>query len=120
MKKNLIITSVILATVLMACQSKYDVKKLYGEWNLSEWVIESTGKKVSNKMNMNFQKDGTYIIDYGSKKENGKFWIANEFLHTVETGKAEKKVKLLQLVQDSLMFQMNRAGQLEKVSLVKI
>ena len=70
-------------------------------------------------MDFSFQEDGRYVIDYGSVKEKGKYWIAGEFLHTVEDGQAEKKVKLTSLTGNSMKFEMNRTGSIELVSLTK-
>ena len=48
-------------------------------------------------MDMSFQSDGKYTIDYGTKKENGKYWINGEYLHTLAEGKSEMSVKIMKL-----------------------
>ena len=45
--------------------------------------------------------------------------VMSTYLHTVEDGKAEKKVEILKLTADTLIFQMNRAGTIEEVLLTK-
>lgn len=70
-------------------------------------------------MDFIFKPDRLYEIDYGSLKEKGEYWISNEFLHTVEDGQVEKKVKIISLTKDSMFFEMNRAGIIEKVIIVK-
>lgn len=103
-----------------SCQeSSLNKELIHGTWKVKKWKIESTGKVINNKMDMSFGTDGMYNIDYGSESEKGKYWISGENLHTVETGKAEKKVKILKLATDTLRIQMNRAGQLELVTLLK-
>ncbi len=105
--------------VIIGCADKYSKTDLQGNWSVSEWTKESTGKSISSKMDMNFEADGLYSIDYGSKKEAGKYWISGEYLHTVADGKSEMSVKIMNLSQDSLELQMNRGGSLEKVILLK-
>lgn len=121
MKNHKILLSICCILFLMSsCQeNKFDDHLLTGDWKLKEWKELESGKAINNAMDMSFKDDGTYVIDYGSEKESGKFWIASEYLHTVETGKAEKKVKILTLSSDSLQFQMNRGGYLENVLLLK-
>lgn len=118
MIKNLAILGCIL--FIFACANdKFDAKLLPGEWDTTSWVEQKTNKKITNKMDFSFQADGRYIIDYGSVKEKGKYWIAGEFLHTVEDGQAEKKVKLTGLTAEKMSFEMNRTGSIEVVNLDK-
>jgi len=112
-------TGLILIFLLVSCSQKYSESDLHGAWSVKEWTVESSGKTVSNKMDMNFEVDGQYAIDYGSKKENGKYWINGEYLHTVAEGKSEMSVRILDLKTDSLVMQMNRGGELEKVLLLR-
>ena len=106
--------------ILTACQSnKFDNEILIGSWEVLEWKIEETGKSVNNKLDMKFESEKNYSIDYGSKNEIGKYWIEGDFLHTVENEQAEKKVKILKLVTDTMEIQMNRGGHLERVVLIK-
>ncbi len=105
--------------LIFGCSDKYSETDMLGNWSVSEWKVESTGKTVSNKMDMDFKADGQYSIDYGSKKESGKYWISGEYLHTVAEGKSEMSVKIMNLNSDSLDIQMNRGGEMERVVLLK-
>jgi len=106
--------------IFTACQNqKFDTANLYGSWEVQEWKIEETGKLVNNTMDMKFDEAGLYSIDYGPKSESGKYWISGEFLHTVETDQAEKKVKIIRLDSDKMEIKMNRGGKLEHVILLK-
>jgi hypothetical protein len=122
MKKTKIIKSLgcMLCSILliMSCADKYSETDMHGKWSVSEWKVESTGKLISNKMDMDFQSDGQYTIDYGTKKEQGKYWIAGDYLHTVADGKSEMSVKIMKLSTDTLEIQMNRGGEMEKVLLL--
>ena len=105
--------------VVFSCMTPYDESKLLGEWKKIDWTVINSGESISNKMDFTFNPDNRYEVDYGSQKELGKYWISGEYLHTLEDGKIEKKVKILILTLDSLVFEMNRAGSLEKVTLIK-
>jgi len=107
-----------LMITISSCADKYSETDMHGDWKVSEWKKESSGKIISNKMDMNFNPDGQYSIDYGSKKESGKYWIKGEYLHTVAEGKSEMSVKILNLNSDSLVMQMNRGGEMERVVLL--
>lgn len=105
---------------IIACANdKFDELLLAGKWKTTSWVEQKTNKKITNKMDFDFGTDGRYEIDYGSVKEKGKYWIAGEFLHTVEDGQAEKKVKITSLTADKMAFEMNRTGSIEVVNLDK-
>ena len=122
MKNLLPFMSFSLFAILLStsCQSNnFDSKILLGSWEVFEWKIEKTGKSINNRMDMVFDTEENYSINYGSKSEKGKYWIAGDFLHTVETDQAEKKVKILELSADTMNIQMNRGGHLESVVLVK-
>jgi len=110
-----------LIIVFAACQpaSPFDEKLLVGSWEVKEWKIEKTGKLVKNKMDMSYQADSTYIIDYGPKSESGKYWLAGDLLHTEETDRAEKTVKIIKLTAEHMEMKMNRGGQMEHVILAK-
>ncbi|MGK0316930.1 MAG: hypothetical protein ACI86M_003168 [Saprospiraceae bacterium] len=112
--------SICVILIFASCQSnKFDTQILLGSWEVFEWKIEESGKSINNKMDMVFETEKNYSIDYGIQNEKGKYWITGEFLHTVETDQAEKKVKILQLNADTMKIQMNRGGHLESLVLVK-
>jgi len=106
--------------LFVSCKNEiFNAQNLLGSWEVKEWKIESTGKLVPNKMDMTFGSDTNYSIDYGPKTEKGKYWIDGEYLHTVATEQAEKKVKIIRLGTDTMNIKMNRGGQMENVILVK-
>jgi len=109
-----------ISLLMISCgEGKFEEALLAGKWQVRDWTIEGTGQKRNNKMDMTFNSDRTYSIDYGGMVEEGRCWISNDYLHTVEKGRAEKKVRLIKLVPDTLVFQMNRGGVLENVLLTK-
>lgn len=118
--KIMMILLISLSIFNTACkESQYQIENLWGNWKVSKWEILTTGKTRGNTMDMTFKNDKTYQVNYGSELESGKYWIANDYLHTVETNESEKKVKILKLTADTLHIQMNRAGELENVLLIR-
>lgn len=117
MKKS--IPLALLFVLLFSCSETYDEKLFMGKWKTTSWIEKDSGKKINNKMDFTFNADKTYEIDYGSLKEAGTYYISGGFLHTTETDNAEKKVKLVKVVSDTIIFDMNRTGRIESVVLVK-
>ena len=79
-----------------------------------------SGEAIDNMLIFEFDTTGRYSIDYGSEFEKGKYWISGNYLHTIEDGRAEKKVRIINLSSDSMVLEMNRSGFLEKLSLIKV
>lgn len=104
---------------LIACNSAFDASLLNGNWKVSTWQVVSSGKPISQKMDFVFSTDKSYIIDYGSEKETGTYYIAGQYLHTKENQGIEKSVLIQKLTKDSLVLNMNRAGSLEEIILLR-
>lgn len=105
--------------LLLGCAGKYDEDQLVGKWAGVEWKDVTNDKIIDVPVSFTFDKDGRYVANSGTATEKGRYWISEEKLHTVEDGKAEKKVKIAKLRNDSLIFEMNRAGAIEEILLIK-
>ena len=116
---KLLSSLIILTLLFISCANKYSETEMYGKWSVSKWVVESTGELITNQMDMEFNSDRKYSIDYGPKIESGDYWISGDYLHTIGEGQTEMSVKILELNADSLVIQMNRSGDLEKVILIR-
>ena len=119
MKQLILLLTLILSLTLWACSSSLDASVLPGKWKTIEWKELSSGKLIPNQLDFTFTSDDKYTVDYGSQKENGTFYLAGEYLHTKEDGAIEKSVRVIKLSKDSMIFEMNRAGSIEQVTLVK-
>ncbi len=117
--KYRLLTCFLLGFIFLSCTNKESEKKIIGKWKTENWEIEDSGEKVTGQMDFTFEENGEYTLDYGSKVENGKFWITEDVLHPQAEGESEIIVRITKLVQDSLSFQMNRGGTLEKVELIR-
>lgn len=117
MNFKMLILSVLLT--FLACNSAFDASLLNGNWKVSTWQVVSSGKSISQKMDFVFNTDKSYLIDYGSEKETGTYYIAGQYLHTKENQGIEKSVLIQKLTRDSLVLNMNRAGSLEEIILLR-
>jgi len=113
------ILPILLSFFLTSCQPQWDVTLLHGSWKTISWTEQQSGRTVDSGMDFIFNEDKSYTIDYGPRKEEGRYWIDQDFLHTIADGQSEKKVKLVKLTTDSLVMDMNRAGTLETIVLIK-
>ncbi len=110
---------VVALALMLGCASKFDEDQLIGQWIGVEWKDMTNEKIIDSQVSFSFMQDGRYEASSGSSTEQGKYWISGDNLHTIEDGKAEKKVKIAKLQNDSLIFRMNRAGTIEEILLIK-
>ena len=61
----------------------------------------------------------TLLKDGKTAIENGKYYITNNELYTTPDGGTKMMVKITKLTQDSLVFDMNRGGQAETLTLLR-
>ena len=114
--KNLIVVALFF---LMGCVGKYDESQLVGQWTGVDWKDVTNDRVIDVPVAFTFGEDGRYEASSGSSTEKGKYWITEEKLYTIEDGKAEKKVEIAKLENDSLLLRMNRAGVIEEILLVR-
>ena len=120
MKKNQ--TIAFLICVLFAavgCKENPYKAEILGSWSVDLWILEKSAQEVFNTMDFTFHEDDTYHVNYGTETESGKYWFVDDKLFTQETGNKQKSVKLMRLENDTMIIQMNRAGDLERVFLLK-
>lgn len=118
----IIILSVIFLFCLGSCKPKWDEAALLGSWEVHAWTEINSDQSITDKMDFTFDggDDKRYLIDYGTMKEEGKYWIEYDYLVTVEDGGVAKKVKIISMASDTLEFNMNRAGALERLVLSRV
>lgn len=110
---------IVISFLAISCSSAYDAGLLVGDWGTASWTVLSSGASVDQKMDFHFESEGMYVVDYGTEDEKGAYYLSGEYLHTKENGAIEKSVKITKLTKDTMMIEMNRAGRLERVVLVK-
>ena len=113
--RTLIIVAFI--TILTGCSDNQYKEIILGKWETVEWNEIQTGSTINATMDFDFGLDGRYTVNYGTEIEKGKYWISGDYLHTLEDGASEKKVKILKMSKDTFLMEMNRAGSIEQVLL---
>ena len=121
MKLNYI--PLILFVVSITCSSCFDAKKqkmLLGEWVGVEWVSGASPIPVNPEdARFTFHDNGEYSLHFEGNVEKGKYAYANNQLFTTPDGGIRMMVKIQKLTEDTLIFNMNRGGQAEKLTLVR-
>ena len=109
-----------MALLIFACEDIKQNKLIIGTWVGAEWLVggrpsESDPKKTT----FDFAKNGDYVYNNSGIIEKGTFRVSESKLFTVPDGQQEMAVGITKLRADSLVFQMNRGGQLETLTLIK-
>ncbi|MDB5226271.1 MAG: hypothetical protein JWN78_464 [Bacteroidota bacterium] len=121
MKKIVLMISIFCGAVLaISCNEGEKKALLTGEWRGAEWLINGHASAYDvNQVYFNFGKDDRYNSDFGGDKEKGSYIIRDDKLYTTPDDELEIMVKIEKLTKDSLVFDMNRSGQSEKLTLVR-
>ena len=109
-----------LVLLLLSCNNNtVDNKLIIGNWSGVEWLIngQPSNRKVEATY-FSFDDKGKYSFDYDGTKEEGTYKVENDMLFTTPKGNAEIMVKITKLTKDSLVFDMNRGGQPETLTLL--
>jgi hypothetical protein len=115
-----LILPVCIATLLFSCTERIDKKLLPGEWKGAEWIVTGVeGEIDASTAVFTFKDDGLYSYSYNDALETGKYYVVNGELYTTPDGGTKMMVKIEKLTQDSLVFNMNRGGQAEKLTLLR-
>ncbi len=119
MKKLLLFTVI---TVLSLTNCEQDDKKslLVGKWQAVSWTVrgKESGRDFKN-INFTFGANDTYSAAFEGQVEQGKFRLSGDKLYTTGENKIEKMVKLATFTVDTIVMDMNRAGEAEALILVK-
>ena len=115
-----ILPVVILFIALLSCTERIDKKLLPGEWKGAQWIVEGLGSQIdASTAVFVFQENGQYTYSYNDAVEKGKYFLTNGELYTTPDGGTKMMVKIEKLTQDSLVFNMNRGGQAETLTLLR-
>ncbi len=121
MKRILFLGTTIFLIVLSSCNNNtVNNKLIIGNWSGAEWLIngQPSGRKIETTA-FSFNDKGGYSFDYDGTKQEGTYKVENDMLFTTPKGETEIMVKITKLTKDSLVFDMNRGGQPETLTLLK-
>ena len=115
-----ILLYVVLVFILHACSTENNNQRIVGDWEGTSWEVKGkpSGRNASDVL-FNFDADDTYTAAFGEQKESGVFRLEGNKLYTTAKGQAEKMVQITLLSVDTLLMDMNRAGTVEQLVLVK-
>ena len=107
--------------VLFSCSTNTEYNKLIvGNWSGSEWQINGKPSDLdAHNTHFTFNEKGEYSYEYSGTKEKGTYKIESDKLFTKPVGEQEIMVRIIKLTKDSLVFDMNRGGQPESLTLIK-
>ena len=109
----------IIAIILFtSCANTENNKKIVGKWAGTEWLVNNAPATMdATKAAFNFDDKGNYSFNYAGTKEEGTYKVENDMLFTKPANQQEIMVKIFKLTTDSLVFDMNRSGQAERLTL---
>jgi Lipocalin-like domain len=111
----------LMGLLLSSCTGETKNNKLIlAYWQGSSWV--SNGKILDRNVtstNFTFNEKEIYRFENNGNIETGTYKVENDNLFTKPEGQEEIMVKISKLTTDSLVFDMNRGGQAETLTLIK-
>ncbi len=103
---------------LSGCQSNENKTAILGDWSGVAWEISGRPATYNPEATyFTFRDDKTYSYSYADHEEDGAYYIVGHELYTTPEGGTKMMVKIKHLTPDSLVFEMNRGGTLETLSL---
>jgi heat shock protein HslJ len=117
---NLIAAFVLTSFLFSACADTKNNQLIIGKWKGAQW--ESNGKTLDRNVAstyFSFDEKGTYTFENNGNIEAGTYKVENDNLFTKPKDQQEMMVKITKLTGDSLVFDMNRSGMAETLTLLK-
>ncbi len=105
---------------MASCSAGKQKELIIGTWTGVEWLVNGKNSDYNaTETTFTFGDSGNYSFAYGSNIENGEYFISNGELFTTPDGGIKMMVKIPKITQDTLVFNMNRGGQAESLTLVR-
>lgn len=109
-----------MALSISSCFNSVDKKMVVGQWDGAAWLVEGQPSVIdAASASFTFRDDGTYSYTYSDATETGKYFISGNELFTTPDGGIKMMVKIEKITADSLVFNMNRGGTAETLTLIK-
>ncbi|MEO6488595.1 MAG: lipocalin family protein [Ferruginibacter sp.] len=117
MKKIVII---LLLSSIASCANTENNKLIVGNWSANEWLIDGNpSNRDTEGTHFTFDDKANYTFSYSGTVEKGTYKVENNMLFTKPDNQQEIMVKITKLTTDSLVFDMNRSGTAEILTLLK-
>lgn len=109
---------ILFMVLVVGCANTENNKKIIGKWKGTEWLVNAAPSSLeADKAFFVFDEKGKYSFEYAGNKEEGTYKVENDMLFTKPANEQEIMVKIVKLTNDSLVFDMNRSGQAERLTL---
>ena len=103
-----------------SCGNKENNKMIIGNWTGREWLVNgSPSNRNVAETHFMFDDNGNYRYTYAGTEEKGTYKVENDMLFTKPVDQQEIMVKIKKLNADTLIFDMNRGGQTELLTLLR-
>ena len=111
---------VCLLLVLIACSTPAYEKDLPGRWQAVSWLANQgpSGHATEGTVFV-FDDSGRYQYTYGGATEQGEWYLSGPELFTTPDGGTKMMVRIARLEGDTLVFDMNRGGTAETLTLAR-
>jgi hypothetical protein len=112
--------SMLVLLLFISCNNTEKNKLLFGHWTGVEWLVgDHPSTHTPEDASFTFDEAGNYTFSYQGTTEKGTYYTNNNQLFTTPDGGIKIMVKIPKLTQDTLIFDMNRGGQEETLTLVR-
>lgn len=106
--------------ILVGCTTNENEKKIVGNWSGLQWLVNGQPSNFDvQSTHFGFDGKGGYTYEYLGNKEKGTYKVENDMLFTTPDKEQEMMVKIAKLTADTLVFDMNRSGQSEMLTLIR-
>lgn len=106
--------------VFLSCVKNENAQRIIGNWKGVSWLVNGQPSDYNiESTHFSFDDKGHYSFDYDGSKVSGSYKVEHDMLFTTLEDQREIMVKIVQLVADTLVFDMNRGGQAEMLTLVR-
>ena len=115
-------TFILLAALMFigSCGNTENNKMIIGSWSGKEWLINNSPSDHNvSETHFTFDDKGNYTYTYSGTEEKGTYKVENDMLFTKPADQQEIMVKIAKLNRDTLIFDMNRSGQTELLTLLR-
>ena len=115
-----ILTIVPVIFFTLSCSHSENNRLIIGKWAGVEWLVDGRPSRYNEQgTHFSFNEKGEYSFEYSGTREAGTYKVENDMLFTKPGNEQEIMVKISRLVKDTLVFEMNRSGQPETLTLVR-
>ena len=104
----------------VSCTDNKNAALIKGKWTGVEWLVDGSASSYNAPGTVfEFEDKGKYSFTYNGAVETGSYKVENDMLFTTPEKQTEMMVKIAKLTTDTLVFEMNRSGAAEKLTLVR-